>query len=153
MAELAATVVSLAAFGIQLTEILHKYASSVKDAKGRINAILYDTRLTTSVLQQFESHLKEESEVSMSAEARNIALDAIKRCNTVFEDIYVIITGKKRPDPTVAVESVTKIPLLKQLSWPFVEPKLELLRSNLERVKAALQLLMSLLTWGVVRKL
>jgi hypothetical protein len=152
MAELAASAVGLAAFGLQLTGILNKYASSAKDADGRIDAILYDVRLTTAVLGQFGEYLDENTQVSMSEEAKTITKNAVERCKTVFDEIHMLITGKKLSNQSNVAGTRVEVNIRKRLAWPFVEPKLELWRSNLEKIKTTLQLLMSLLTWGVIRR-
>lgn len=150
--DLAAGVVGLAAFGVHLVEILNKYSSSVKDAKGRTNAILYDTKLMTSVLQQFKDHLDEDTAVSMSDQAKQIAQDAISRCDIVFQNIHEILTSKRRPDPADPAQPTASLNLRGQLRWPFMEPRLELLRGNLEKIKSTLQLLMRVVTWGIIKK-
>lgn len=150
--DLAAGVVGLAAFGVHLVEILNKYSSSVKDAKGRINAILHDTKLTTSVLRQFKDHLDEDTAVSMSDQAKQIAQEAISRCDIVFQDIHEILTGSRRPHPVNSAQLTVNLNLREQLKWHFIEPRLELLRGNLEKIKSTLQLLMSVITWGIIKK-
>jgi len=150
---IAVSVAGLASFGLQLADGLNKYASSTIDSKGRVKAILYDTKLTTSVLQQFEAILKEDTAVSLSDAAKGIASDAISGCQKVFEDIHLLILGTKTPVSTALGGKDFETSFSKRLKWPFVEPKLELLRSNLEKIKTTLQLLISLVTYGIVKRL
>ncbi|GAB7363698.1 hypothetical protein MBLNU230_g4266t1 [Neophaeotheca triangularis] len=155
--ELAANAIGLAAFGLHVVDILNKYLSSFKNAEKRMNAILYDTKLITAVLQQFKEHVDEESEVHMSREARDIAEDAFDRCSNVFKDIYTALVDGEPPSPSVdgsfRSHDVSKISFRKRIGWHFLEPKLELHRTNLDRIKTTLQLLTSVTTWGVLRKL
>lgn len=155
--ELIGSAVGLAAFVLHLADVLHKYRTAFKDAENRMTAILYDTSLITSVLQQFKEYVDEESEVHMSAQAQSIAKDAFGRCEKVFKDIYTTLVNGRPPEPLAngssTFQDVSKLAFRKRLAWPFLEPKLELHRSNLDRIKTTLQLLMSVTTWGVLRKM
>ncbi|THY25677.1 hypothetical protein D6D01_04988 [Aureobasidium pullulans] len=125
----------LANLGIQLLQGLNKYAGSALDSKGRIKAISTDIGLTIQVAQALDTTIQDDANREMmNDDAEKLAQDAIVRRQEIFTKIQSTL-------PDIDSAGIRKRDFV---TWPFIEPKLELLRGNSEKVKATLQLLMNI---------
>lgn len=144
---LAVSIGGLTSLGIQCTQGLHKYAGSALDSKGRIEAISTDIRLAVQVVTSLKTTVEEDVQNAMiNDDAQHIALDTVTECREIFEKILKIL-------PDLEASGLRKRDVAKGMAtWPFVESKLELLRGNLEKVKATLQLLMNVIIIAAMRQ-
>lgn len=159
---LVVSIAGLASFGVQLVQVLNAYAGSATDAKGRIRAISNDINVTVQVLAIVKDNLQDEKHRQcMTEEAELLAGSTVQMCDDIFKQIDRLLQGsiKKasssaKPDSaTSASEVAVPVSLLQKLKWPFLEPKLDILRGNLEKVKTTLQLLMSVVTFAAMSKM
>ncbi|THY81637.1 hypothetical protein D6C95_09035 [Aureobasidium pullulans] len=132
---IAVSVGGLASLAIQLLQGLNKYAGSALDSKGRIKAISTDIGLTVQVVQALNTTIQDDANPEMmNDDAEKLAKEAVVQCQEIFTKIQVTL-------PDIDPAGIRKRDFV---TWPFIEPKLELLRGNLEKVKATLQLLMNI---------
>lgn len=141
---IAVSVAGLTSLGLQLLDGLNKYAGSALNSRGRITAISTDVNLANQVIKSLSTVIvdDEANRGEISDEAVNIGRDAIKQCWKIFE-------GIKDTLPKVEATSLRKRDIAR---WPFMEPKLDLLRGELEKIKATLQLLMSVVTYAAMTR-
>lgn len=131
---LVASVLQVAGAGLKLSQTLYQYADGVTTADRRIKDIAKDLQLTSFVIEELSNIFQlESSSTVLSEKAIKTAHDTVKECAHVFVEINKAITKTKK-------NSLGKFLL------PFRDPKLELLRSNIDRLKSNLQLLMQVLT-------
>lgn len=140
---IAVSVAGLASLGLQLADTLNKYAGSAVDSKGRIKAISTDIGLAVQVIRALDTTIQDEANrAMMNADALDTARDAIAQCQNIFEKIQSTL-------PELSHAGIkTKVVIM----WPFVEPKLQLLRGNLEKVKTTLQVLMNVIIFAAMSK-
>lgn len=159
---IAVSVAGLAGFGVQLVQVLNQYAGSATDSKGRIRAVSNDIKLTIEVLNVFKHNMELEAHRQcMSDGAGSLAMEAIQMCEDIFRKIEKLLHGAGgKPGVTNSTGNQSNpaqvepaISFLQKLKWPLVEPKLDILRGNLEKVKTTLQLLMSVITFAVMSKM
>lgn len=133
---------------MQLVQVLNAYAGSATDAKGRIRAISNDINITVQVLAIFKDNLQDEKHRQcMTNEAELLAGDTVHMCDHIFREIDKLLQGSsKKPQGSAEIGPVTNackidntVSLLQKLKWPFVEPKLDILGGNMEKVKTTLQ--------------
>ncbi|THY33692.1 hypothetical protein D6D00_00819 [Aureobasidium pullulans] len=140
---IAVSVGGLASLGIQLLQGLNKYAGSALDSKGRIKAISTDISLTVQVVQALDTTIQDDANREMmNDDAEKLAKAAVVQCQKIFTKIQVTL-------PDIDPAGIRKRDFV---TWPFIEPKLELLRGNLEKVKATLQLLMNVIIFAAMSK-
>ncbi|KAH0370744.1 hypothetical protein KCU65_g2289, partial [Aureobasidium melanogenum] len=138
---IAVSVAGLTSLGIQLAQGLKKYADSALDSKGRILAISIDIELAVQVIKTLEVTLQNtSSRVSMTDDAEKLAKDVIKQCQDLFDAIKEML-------PDLKPIGLKKMDMIK---WPTIESKVELFRSNLEKIKLTLQLLMSVMIYAAI---
>lgn len=159
---IAVSVAGLAGFGVQLVQVLNQYAGSAADSKGRIRAVSNDIKLTIEVLNVFKNNMELEAHRQcMSDGAETLAMEAIQMCEDIFRKIEKLLHGAggasgathSAGNCSAPTRKEHTISFLQKLKWPLVEPKLNMLRGNLEKVKTTLQLLMSVVTYAVMSKM
>ncbi|KAF2809291.1 uncharacterized protein BDZ99DRAFT_355224, partial [Mytilinidion resinicola] len=131
---LIASVIQVAGAGLKLADTLYQYAESVSTADRRIKDIARDVKLTSRVIDELGSIFKQGETASLlSNNAVSTAQETVRECSSLFEEMDAAL--KK-----------TKKSTLGKFMLPFREPKMELLRANIDRLKSTLQLLMQVLT-------
>lgn len=141
---LIASVIGIAGAGAKLTVTLYTLAETVNSADKSIRDVARDVSITSSVLSQLASILEQDKKAKISKDdAIKTADEAVRGCSDVFTEI-----------DTALEKSITNInagkakAALEKMKWVFNEPKMELLRSNLESMKSSLLLLLSVLSYA-----
>ena len=153
--ELAAALIAIATAGIKLSIKLYTFSETVATASSEIKDIARDVSLTSSLLEQLGSSLRTDSQgdsdaTLASGSAVQTAQDAVNECEIVFGEIDDVLAkatasvSKKWPKKggKVALSPADRP------KWPFLQPRVVLLRGNLERVKSALVLLVAILMYA-----
>ena len=131
---LIASVIQVAGAGLTLSNTLYQYADSVSSADKRIRDIAQDVKLTSFVIDELGRIFKQDETAALiSKNAVNTAEETVRECSNVFTEMEAALKKSKKNT-------------LGRLMLPFREPKLELLRTNIDRLKSTLQLLMQVLT-------
>ncbi len=158
MAELGiiASVVSIADTGLRLSIKLYTFGEIVSTADKSVISISKDVSLTSSVLKELGSLLENDAESHIfSKNAVQTADTVVKECLEVFQEMESILVkklpslsgqdgirgggGGKKSKATV---------LLERMKWGYLQPKLQLLRSNLDRLKSTLLLMLNVITYA-----
>ncbi|OCL05709.1 hypothetical protein AOQ84DRAFT_92989 [Glonium stellatum] len=130
---LIASVIQVVSTGLALSQTLYQYADSVASADKRIRDIAQDVKLTSFVIDELGRVFKrDETAALISKNAVDTAEETVRECSNVFVEMAATLKKSKKNT-------------LGRLMLPFREPKLELLRTNIERLKSTLQLLMQVL--------
>ncbi|THY94661.1 hypothetical protein D6C93_05274 [Aureobasidium pullulans] len=133
---IAVSVAGLASLGLQLADTLNKYAGSAVDSKDRAQAIREDINLAVQVFKTLETTVRNDANrAMMNDDSQKLVKEHVKQCETIFFGIQKIL-------PRSDAKSIRTRDLIR---WPLVEPKLELLRGNLEKVKTTLQILINVI--------
>ena len=140
-----ASVIQLAGAGFKLSVGLYAFAETVSSADKDIKHIAKEVSLTSAVLNELGDSLRDDSQKSIiSDNAIRTAGDIVRECSTIFSDINIALEKG-------AGKGTGKFSLGK-LKWPFLQPKMDLLRSNLERLKSTLILMLHVLAYATRRK-
>ncbi|KAG9523936.1 hypothetical protein KCV07_g2281, partial [Aureobasidium melanogenum] len=127
--------------GIQLAQGLKKYADSALDSKGRILAISTDIELAVQVINTLDATLQNtSSRASMTNDAKRLTKDVIKQRQDLFAAIKAILLD-------LSPIGIKKMDMVK---WPTIESKVELMRSNFEKIKITMQLLISVMIYAAI---
>ncbi|OCT46554.1 hypothetical protein CLCR_01855 [Cladophialophora carrionii] len=150
-ADLVATIVGIAGAGVKLSITLYTFAETVATASSEIKNVARDVSLTSSVLEQLGAHLEQDEDAKLySGSAVETVKDVMTECEVVFQEIEGVLAK--------ATDSVAKrwprkggkvaLSAMDRLKWPFLQPKMALLRSNLERLKSTLMLVLNVLIYA-----
>lgn len=142
---LVASVVALAGTGLKLSISLYTFAETVASADRSISHVAKDISLTSAVLTELSESLRDDKRSGVaSSNAVRTADEIVHECSEVFNEVKAALekaTGKGKG----------KISLGK-FKWPFLRPKMELLQSNLERLKSTLTLMLHVLSYARSKK-
>jgi hypothetical protein len=147
-----ASVAQLAEYGFKLSIKLFTFSQAVSTADQSIKGISNDVSLTSTVLQELCHIIKSDESHVVSPRAVAATQQTVRECLQVFEQLNDALDkslgnlgkleagdGRKVKRGTIALE---------RLKWPFKQPKMELMRSNLDRLKASLTLMLQVLSYA-----
>ncbi|KAK7190743.1 hypothetical protein DPSP01_006650 [Paraphaeosphaeria sporulosa] len=133
---LVASVIQVAGAGLKLSETLYQYAESVASADRRIKDIATEIKLTASTIKELGSLFQQDATSKLlSNSALHTANETVRECSKVFEEISILLNKSKKNT-------------LGRMILPFREPKIELFRSHVDKLKITLQLLTSVLIFA-----
>ena len=152
MAELGiiASVVQLADLGVRLSLRLYTFGQTAASADKSIISISKDVSLTSSVLKELGQTLQKDQEPRLCSENAFQTVDGIvKECLEVFQSMdKTLAKSVSRLGLENGQKRVWTVAALERLKWPFFQPKMQLLRSNLERLKSTLLLMLNVITYA-----
>lgn len=143
---IAAGVVQIAQLGGELPVKLFTFTRKIKNADKSIDSISQEIAATGAVLQQLDNELKKDEKLRLcSPEAIATARSLMDDCRRIFKELNDAVDGKGK-----GFGSGAKVILgLKQrLKYPFLEPQIELLKANLEKLKSSLLVMLNVLIFA-----
>lgn len=148
---LAASVIQIASVGVKLSTTLYAFAETVSAAEKTLKHIADDVSLTSAVLKQLGRNLEWDNQRGIASHnAIKTAEEVMHECLEVFNDIEATLEKavKKAESGKYGMGKAA----FAKLRWPLLQPKMELLRSNLERHKTTLILMLNVLTYAAKLK-
>jgi hypothetical protein len=134
---LVSSIIQVAAFGLKLSRTLHDYGEAVAGAEKRLEGLENDITFTSNIISQLGSHLKDSHvQALMSEDTIRLAQKGVAECHAVFQAMEDVI------------ERIRKSGSLARWTIYFRDSKIELLRSNLDRMKGNLNLLLGVINHG-----
>lgn len=156
MAELGviAAVTQIADVGLRLSIKLYTFGEIVASADRSVISISKDVSLTSGVLKELGQILAKDRETrTLSENAVQTADGIVKECLEVFQEMETILVkklpslgGRGKEGRGESVKRATV--MLERLKWGYLQPKLQLLRSNLDRLKSTLLLMLNVITYA-----
>ena len=151
MAELAAvaSIIQIADVGFRLSVKLFAFAETVASADKAIVVTSKDVSLTSSVLKEVGEVLrKDQTFRTYSPEAIKTATAIVTECSEVFQEMDRVLVEKipnissRRGDKTSRATMA-----LERFKWPYWQPKLRLLQTNLDRLRSTLLVMLNVITY------
>lgn len=142
MAELGiiTSIIQIADVGLRLSLRLYTFGETIASADRTISSISKDISLTSSVLKELGCNLEKDKAAQICSEtAIKTAEEVVQECLKVFQEINATLektvtsTGS-HGEPKAKWTSV----MVGKLKWPFLQPKMQLLTSNLDKLKGYL---------------
>lgn len=139
---IAASIIQIAGVGAKLSTALYDYGSSAGRANREVADIASDVEITANALDSVGRVFEDEKSSSVVSEkAVQDAKNLIERCGSVFREIEEL-TDKRR---VVGKDGRKRLSLLGRATFPFKEPRVQLLQGRLESLKNSLILLFHVL--------
>ena len=151
MAELAfiASIVQVADVGIRLSLRLYAFGETVASADRSISAISCDVSLTSSVLKELGHILQEDKARIYSNTAVKTAEAVVRECSRAFHEMDALLLKKVPQLQSTCMDKKSRATLmLERLRWPAIKGKIEFLRSNLDRMKSTLTLMLNVIIYA-----
>jgi hypothetical protein len=153
---LIASVIGVAGAGLKLSITLYTFSETVATAADSIKAIAKDVSLTSAVLEELGSNLKHDEQARLySGTALKTAQTVVVDCEAVFKQIdgalsksMERISGLSGNGRRKGKSGKVVLSAMEKLKWPFLQPKMQELRANLERLKSTLVLMLNVLTYA-----
>ena len=146
-----ASVLQIADVGLKLSARLYDFAGTVSSADKSIAAISRDVKLTSTVLQDLEETLeKDKASQVVNENAVQTASGIVKDCLEVFQQVDNMIL-KRTPllRQSNGEDKATRSKrMMERPWWPYIQPKVLFLQSNLERLKSTLLLMLNVISYA-----
>ncbi len=131
---LISSIVQVASFGLSLSRTLHDYGAAVVGAEKRLKGLDKDIEITSHVISELGSRLGDSRvQALVSEDPIRLTQDAVAECEAIFQAMEDAI-AKIRSTGSMA-----------KWTMYFRDSKIELLRSNLDRMNGNLNLLMGVI--------
>ncbi|KAK5102697.1 mitogen-activated protein kinase kinase kinase [Lithohypha guttulata] len=139
---IAAAVLQIAELGGKLSVKLFTFSRKVENAHSSISSISKDIAATGAILQQLSSVLKKDEDLRLcSQEAIETARSLVSDCRKIFTDLDEALGTGSLSNKYIAS-------LRDRLRYPFLEPHIDLLQANLERLKSSLVVILNVLIFA-----
>ena len=153
MAELGivTSIIQIAEVGLRLSLRLYSFGSTAASVDNAIVAISKDVSLTSSVLQELGAHLRKDRDAPICSDnAIKTAEEIGQECLHVFQELDgALEKSLKRLGIGAGREKGRWISSVRErLRWPLLQPKMELLRSNLDRLRVTLLLMLNVMIYA-----
>ncbi|KXG52216.1 uncharacterized protein PGRI_085000 [Penicillium griseofulvum] len=144
-----ASIVQVADLGAKISVNLCSFYRTVKNANNSMRSLSNDVSLTCSVLHELGKALEQDSDTKIcSSGAFSTTQDILKECREVFEKIDSGIEKREQEKGTNR-----RLRGAQKFTLGFQGPDLDLLKSNLERLKSTMLLMLNVLMYaGQIRK-
>ena len=145
-----ASIIQIADIGLRLSLRLYAFGKTAASADNSIRSISKDVSLTSSVLQELGHVLEKDKEKQVcSMNAIKTADDIVQECLGVFQEVEgALDRGAWRSISGDPAKGKKSLPLIKRFTWPFVQPKVQLLTCHLDKLKVTLMLMLNVLTYA-----
>lgn len=173
-----ASIVGIVGFGIQIARILQQEIDTIQTATERVEQIVIEIRATSTGLTNLQDFLIQDIEASLDErifndEGRNEVAHIVRRCNTVFRNITVLVAKagngilssvdqyqrqveeehkKKNGIDDNSFKLEIELSKLEHLMWPWKLPKIEQYIADLDRLKLSLVLILSVANLAKTKK-
>jgi hypothetical protein len=138
----AASAIQVAGAGLKLAETLKTYIDSVRKAEKQLKPIADHVKLTSDVLTNVGSLLKNDEIRSLyTKELLASTNNALGGCRTAFEDLEKFISKMLKPNDVGKVSIQTTA----RFTFYFKQKELDILQAHLERFKSSLDLVLGVL--------
>ena len=143
----AASIVGIAAAGVQVSIKIITLAEQVSTASDRISAIGNDISLTANILQQLGDLIREKPDCEnvsiFSRDGLDTTVVSAEMCRRIFQEVaeeiakasHILKSKKHR------IGEKVKLTVLEKAKWPFLQPRLDVLRRDLGEAKSTLMLM------------
>jgi hypothetical protein len=139
---IAASVLQLADLGGRLSVKLFTFSRKIKNADKSIASISAEIAQTGSILQHLGNELQKDDQLKVcSAEAVATAKLLVTDCYKIFDDLNESLDAKAPKNKVVAAWK-------QRIIFPLVEPQVNLLNTNLERLKSSLLVMLNVLIFA-----
>jgi hypothetical protein len=148
-----ASVAQLADCGFKLSVKLYTFSEAVYTADKSLKAISNDVSITSTVLKELCRIIETDEEHVVSNNALEATKQTVDECLAVFEQLNdALDKGLENMGLLEKSDVKSKVKrgtiALEKLKWPFKQNKIELWRSNLDRLKASLALMLQVLSYA-----
>ncbi|KAL9044094.1 MAG: hypothetical protein Q9214_002744 [Letrouitia sp. 1 TL-2023] len=145
---IAGSLVAVAAAGYHISVNLTTLATQIDTASERISSIAGDVSLTSSALQQLSELMNYEGTVDDMSIFNQSSLETTRisatTCQNIFKELEQAVQSASeqiRGKGKLVGEKI-KLSKFEKLKWPFLQPKINIFREELQNAKGTLMLML-----------
>lgn len=150
MAEIGAiaAIVQVADVGVRLSTTLFTFVETVANADRVVTAISKDVSLTCAVLRELANILeKDNGPQQYSTTAVDSAVAVVNECSDAFKETEKLLIEKFPKLSLRCKNKASRTTLaLERIKWPYLQPNIYLLQSNLDRLKSSLLVILNVIS-------
>ena len=156
----AASILAIGAAGAQVSIKLAAFANQVGTAPNRIRSIASDVSLTANVLQQLSELLnKNDNDKAVSVFNKDglaTTQASADACKSVFQELDDVLKRasqqiRENRNKTALGHNIV-LSKHERMRWPFLQPKIDSLRTALRDARETLMLMLHVTTLGYMKK-
>ena len=150
----AASIVAIAAAGLQISAKLVAFASDIKRASTHVNSLATDVSIVSSILHQLGELVEQKPDQGEVGIFSSHGLATTKASADVCKQIFTVIEEKlrsasKQARTGIKVGDRIELSPIEQARWPFLQPSIDSLRKDLQEAKGTLMLMLQVATLGI----
>lgn len=156
---IAASLVGIGAAGCQVAIKLYTLATQISTASDRISSISNDVSLTSGVLQQLGELMSQKSTGDGTTIFSQSGLETTKTsaamCQSIFEGIEQAArdASKQIRGRDNFIGGKIKLSRSERAKWPFLQPSIDTLRTDLREAKGTLMLMLQVTSLAFSKKM
>ena len=142
-----ASALQIADIGVRLSLRLYTFGETVASADKSIITISENISLTSTVLKELGQTLdKDQTSRICSSNAVKTADSIVKQCRSIFQEMdHVLVKKFANTKSSEKDRRINAAQTLERLKWPFIKGRIDLLMSNLEKLKSTLVLMLNVI--------
>ncbi|KAL9133809.1 MAG: hypothetical protein Q9175_005010 [Cornicularia normoerica] len=160
---IAASIVSIATAGVQVSIKLVTLATQISTASDRISAIGNDISLTSGVLHQLGDLMTQKTTDDGISILNQHGLETTKvsatMCERIFQDVEKEVKRaseqlrRYKPGQGRMIGEKIELSTIEKAKWPFLQPKIDVLRADLRDAKSTLMLMLQVATLALSKRM
>ena len=146
---LVASVLQVADIGVRLSDKLASFKSTAANAEDSVNFICKDIRRTSSILRELAHNLSRDHEAQICSDNTYKTIgDIMNDCWEVFDEMDKALANRlSKTQLSNGSTSFVAVSIEKAV-WPFLQPKINRLWSNLDKLKSTLLLTLNVTVYA-----
>ncbi len=146
---LIASVLQVADIGARLSVKVYNFCHAAVNADDSITFISKDMSNTSAILRELGRCLEKDHEAQLCSEnAFRTTSTIVNECRIVFEEIDQALMDKMTRMGLDGKPGQPELAILERSTWPFLQPKIELLWNNLDKLKSTLHLMLNVIIYA-----
>ena len=138
MADIAASIIGISSFGINLTLTLYEFGANTASAKQQTDYIAKHVKLYSTVLELLAERLEDDAPIISDA-AMDLVEELYEQSEELFHGIRKLLPPKDHNDD---------LSFLQKIMWNFKKSKVDLLVGELDYLKSTVELLVTVIFAG-----
>ena len=144
-----ASALQVADVGVRLGVKFYHFTQAVKTADETILFISRDVSHTSSVIKELARCLEEAIEAGLCSDAAHrTATNLIDQCWALFEEIDQVLAKRNTKVGMGRGNRTSTKATFEHFKWPFVQPKVKLMRAKLTKLTSTLHLMLNVMIYA-----
>ena len=147
--DLIASVLQVADIGVRLSLKVYTFCHASLNADDSITFISKDISHTSAILRELGHCLEKDHDAQLCSEnAFRTTSTIFNECRIVFEEVEQALMNKMARMGLDGDPGQPKLAILERSTWPFLQPKINLLWNKLKELKSTLHIMLNVIIYA-----